>query len=79
MQTGREQLPTLSRRLLLQSLLFGTALAIVLLLIDGPIWLCYLAALPAGPFVFLQLLSMDRARQRNADRPRSTRDRSDAD
>jgi hypothetical protein len=57
----------------------GTVLAIVLLLIDGPIWLCYLAALPVAPFVVFQLLSMDRARQRDAERPRSTRDRSDDD
>ena len=75
MRTNREQLPTLSRRVLLQALLFGTLISIALLLIDGPIWTCYAAALLAAPYVFFQLRALDPARQRGKS-PRSTRDRS---
>jgi hypothetical protein len=74
-RANREQLLALSRRILLQALLLGMVLSIALLLIDGPIWLCYVAPFVAVPFVIHQLRAMDPPQRRGVGASRSTRDR----
>jgi hypothetical protein len=77
MQANHGQLPTLSRRILFQALLLGTVLSIALLLIDGPIWLCYVAPFIAVPFVVHHLRALDPPRRHGGAASPLTRDRSE--
>jgi hypothetical protein len=74
MQTDGEQLPTLTLGLLVRALLFGTAIAIVLAIIDGPVWTCYLASLLAAPYVLWQLWAIDPGRKQGVENRRSARE-----
>jgi hypothetical protein len=76
MRTDRDEMPTLTLRALLQALAVGTLLAIILLIIHGPVWTIYLTGLVVvGPYCAWQVWAIDPVRKRQAQARRTAQDR----
>jgi hypothetical protein len=59
MNSPSEKLAHSLRRLKVEAFLLGCLIAGALYVFDAPIWVCYLAAVPAVPLLFIRTLQMD--------------------
>jgi hypothetical protein len=78
MQTDRDDLPTLSRGVVLRALLVGTLMGIIVVIIDGPTWTIYLTILVVGaPYMLWQVWVTDPVRKRETAARRAAQEHGD--